>query len=114
MAPSQFNDGVETRKQPERMEDDFLELVEDEHRLFGLVQEFSEKVILLTTQLGCRPEIVEQYPEFEADTHWMLSVSKYTSLMKDLADIWWPISQYQRLIGESIAVPCPQTVTKWP
>jgi hypothetical protein len=78
MAPSQFNDGVETRKQPERMEDDFLELVEDEHRLFGLAQEFSEKVTLPTTQLRCRPETAEQYPKLVEDAHRMLLVSTYT------------------------------------
>jgi hypothetical protein len=69
---------VETRKQPERMEDDFLELVEDERGLFGLVQEFNAKVTLLATQLGCRPEIVEQHPELMYDAYWILSVSTYT------------------------------------
>ena len=59
MAPSQFNDGVGTRKQPERMKDDFLELVEDEQELFRFHQEFSAKVTSLVTQLGYRPEIIE-------------------------------------------------------
>jgi hypothetical protein len=78
MAPLQFNDGVETRKQPGQMKDDFLERVEDEQELFRLAQKFSAKVTLLTTQLGCRLEIIEQYPELVEDAHWMLSVSIYT------------------------------------
>ena len=78
MAPLQFNNGVETRKQPGWMKDDFLELVEDEQELFRLAQEFSAKVTLLTTQLGCRLEIIEQYPELVEDAHWMLSVIIYT------------------------------------